>query len=564
MKKLMKAFATFATGLITIALTTVPGRAAETLIVDFGPLSRSVSVDSLEAFAEDGIVHDDLEFYIQLLEPERQADLQRALTASRDIDLVKISQFYYTPIGERLLAYIGTLFQTGARLNGQKAFRAAVIATAAEDSEISLMDVLRNYPSESVRVNLPEVIRGAREVITEADETLIFVDAVKAQATADAASSPLNLARLPDLTQVGPYGVQRVELTLEDLNRQGQPLAEAVEPRTYPATLFLPASYGDFERPLPVVVISHGLGDTRSSFLNAGEHIASYGFAVVLPEHIGSNSDHKQAMYRGLESETFLASEFLNRPLDISFLLDELDQQNATDYQGQLDLNRVAVIGHSFGGYTALALGGATIDFARLASRCAYEDNVALDAALLLECRALELLDTSEAVQQLGETGVRDERVQLVMAYAPVSNLFGSRGMERIEIPTMILGGVFDIVAPVVSEQASAFSWLQTDEKYFYMAENTSHGPGITGFTSKLFHIDQQLDQSVDEGIDLTRYISRSLAVAFSQVYLMKNTDYEPFLSAAYAEAVSEEPFNFHRVRQIPDSVVELLDTPKP
>ena len=555
----LEAMLSVTVGCTAIALSTLPGRAAEKISLDFGPFSRSISVDALEAYVEDGTLDDDLEHYLGQLSPARQEDVKTALTEGRDTDLVKLSRWYYAPMGERTLLFVGNLFPTGAHLNGQKAMRAAILATAAEDNNNSLLDIARNYPTEVLRVDMALMLRSTRQVIDEADRAVAVVDIAKELSQAEAADNPLpDLSTLPDLTQPGPYAVQQVELTLQDPARTSPgPFAES--PRTYPATVFLPQNLSAVEDTLPIIVLSHGLGDTRSNFFDMASHVASYGFAVALPEHVGSNLDYRQALFAGFTDEYFDASDFLDRPLDVSFLLDELERTNATQFQGRLNLDRVAHAGHSFGGYTALAVGGATVDFDRLAERCDPDANIVIDAAMVLECRALELRDDPAAVQRLGQDGVGDERVDLVMAFSPVSNIFGEQGIGQIQVPVMMEGGAFDILAPVVPQQVTTFNWLKTPEKYLYLAENTSHSPGFTGLTSRLFNIEEQFDQSVEEGMAISRSLNRALIVAFGKAYLQGQSEFEPFLTAAYAEATSEAPFNFHLVRELPAGTDEFL-----
>jgi predicted dienelactone hydrolase len=533
-----------------IALTALPGGAAETVTLDFGPFNRSIPVASLEAYAEDGTIDDELAYYLERLSPAGQEDFRTALTASREADVFGLSQWFYAPMGERTLVFAGNLFPTGARLNGQQALRAAILTSAAEDGSYSVMDLIRNYPTETVRVDAALALRSTRQVLDEADQTLAVVDIIKQASQAAAAQTPFSLGALSDLTQPGPYPVQQTELTLQDAARD----------RTYPATLFLPQTADASQGALPIIVMSHGLGDTRSNFFDIASHVASHGYAVALPEHVGSNLDYRKALFVGLTDDYFAAMDFRDRPLDITFLLDELERTNATTYQGQLNLGQVAIAGHSFGGYTALAVGGATIDFDRLAEQCDPDANIVLNPAMVLECRALELTDDPALVQQLGTDGVGDGRVQLVMAFSPVSNLFGQQGISQIQVPVMIEGGAFDILAPVVPEQVATFSWLQTPEKYLYLAENTSHSPGFTGLTSRIFNIDQQFDQGVDEGLVLNRSLNKSLIVAFGQVYLKGLDEFEPFLTAAYAEDTSEEPFEFHLVRELPPALLQLED----
>jgi predicted dienelactone hydrolase len=89
--------------------------------------------------------------------------------------------------------------------------------------------------------------------------------------------------------------------------------------RTFPVDLYLPTGGS-----APVIVISHGLGSDRLTFKYLATHLASYGFAVAVPEHPGSNAQQVQALINGLANEVTAPAELTDRPLDIKFLLDEL------------------------------------------------------------------------------------------------------------------------------------------------------------------------------------------------------------------------------------------------
>jgi predicted dienelactone hydrolase len=536
--------------LATWAWAPVPLRAAEEVVLDFGPLSRSIPVSSLVTFAETGQADAQLAPFLMRFNPDQQAQLRTALTAERETNLTRISQWFYDPMGEHTLLFLGQVAQTAARLNGQQALRSAIIAATAEDGQLSLLDVIRHFPTSSLRFDVAQILNRREQIVAEGRTTRALVEIVRQASAAQAAQAPvLDLATLPDLTQPGPYGSRQISLVLEDRTRD----------RTYPAEVFVPQNLADLDTPIPVIVISHGLGDRPASFFDIAAHAASHGFVVALPEHIGSNSTQKQAMLNGLDSESFKAQEFLDRPLDLSFLLDELDRLNSTTFGGQLQVDRVVAVGHSFGGYGVLAWGGATIDFDRLAQRCNPTANIVIDAALVLECRALELRAYPEIIQRLGEDGVKDDRVKLVMAFAPVSNLFGPTGMGRLSLPVMMFGGAFDIVAPVVPQQLSAFNWLTTPDRHLYLAENTSHGTDFTRVTSDFLNLDQYFEQSIDEALVLTRAVNKSLIVAFSQVYGANRPEFQPFLSAAYVEAISTDPFRLHRVSTLPPEAQDWL-----
>ena len=99
---------------------------------------------------------------------------------------------------------------------------------------------------------------------------------------------------------------------------------------------------------LPLVVVSHGTGSSPWVLRGLATHLARAGFAVVLLEHPGNS--------RNDDSLAHTAVNLANRPRHVRLVI---DAALADPVVGpRLSRAGVAVIGHSLGGYTALAVAG--------------------------------------------------------------------------------------------------------------------------------------------------------------------------------------------------------------
>lgn len=98
----------------------------------------------------------------------------------------------------------------------------------------------------------------------------------------------------------------------------------------------------------PCVVLSHGRGSSPLVYRSMAFHLAQNGFVVALPEHHGNNRNNN-------ELDGTLANLEM-RPRHLSLAIDTL--LSAPQLREFLQQENVAVIGHSIGGYGALAAAG--------------------------------------------------------------------------------------------------------------------------------------------------------------------------------------------------------------
>ena len=119
--------------------------------------------------------------------------------------------------------------------------------------------------------------------------------------------------------------------------------------------------YPDGEGPFPVIVFSHGAFASKDAYWALGEYWASYGYVSIHPSHDDSRQD---SGYRGGLIQVIRDSRLWeSRPTDISFVIDSLGQIEKLVFalRDKLDRSRIGVGGHSYGAYTAEAIGGATV-----------------------------------------------------------------------------------------------------------------------------------------------------------------------------------------------------------
>ncbi|MEM7769613.1 MAG: alpha/beta hydrolase [Cyanobacteria bacterium P01_A01_bin.37] len=562
--KLRRLLQTTVISFLSCMAAALPARSADNIYLDYGPFGRVLPITSLESFAENGTIDDELAPYLKRLPLEQQQKFQQVLgTPIPELgpeipeqigNPFALSQWLYSPIGEFVLARLGNLIQTQGRRNGEQAIRAALILTAAEPDGGSLIELIRNYPTGGIRLNLAEILALYRAINTNVEVTQRLGQAVTQASEAAAAAEPaLNYGALPLLAETGEFSVAQRSLLLQDNQRS----------RTFPVDLYLPQSSEALPDSVPVIVMSHGYGDTRTNAeaSAAARKLASNGFVVAIPEHVDSNKSYQADLSRGLNHDSFDVMEFINRPLDIRFLLDTLEQLNDAAFQGRLQLESVGLMGHSFGGYTALATAGATVDIDFLEQQCDVENPSPdkVNFALLLQCRLLELAafpeGNPEAIRQLTDGSLADERVGVVFALAPVSSLFGQTGMGKIQSPTIIMGGTSDIATPIALEQVIAFQGLTTPEKYLYLGDNLSHSPALTRLALNTLNPNSDIAENFDAAEELFSSLIVSVAIAQAQVHLQGDESYRRYLTSSYVESVSVEPVKLHLVRSFSDDL---------
>lgn len=488
---------------VLICLTAVPARAADTLVLGYGPLSRSIPVAALDTFVRQGTVTPALAPYIQQLGPQNGEQLRRFLRLGIDPGIVPVDAFLHSSLGTTLLGQLGQIVRVDLDRDGAVAIRAALVLAAGRPGGLTPLNFLESFPTKTLYVDgalLSSRINSFEALKVRADQAL-KVDAT-APVPPSAPTGKLNPA------SQGPYRFSRIAVR----SASSQP----------PADFYLSAAPGI----RPIVVISHGWGESRDTYIYLAQRWASHGFHVLAPVHPGSDRQWLLGLFGGRSTEVISPQDFVERPRTVAALLEQLAALARTDrrFAGRLDLQRVGIFGHSLGGDTALAAAGAPLDFSYLTRICTGTppDPFNLDLGYFVQCRA--------GSAGSGQMSLRLPQVRAAIASSPTASvLFGETGLGAVPVPTMVVTATDDTVAPAAIEQIDPFQRLPVPT-YLLALVGATH-----------FSVQGQNAPSLLPGTssnESARQALATLATAFWRVYLEDNASYAAYLTPGYVRAL--------------------------
>ena len=311
--------------------------------------------------------------------------------------------------------------------------------TQAQGRPITLLDLLQAIPGESVTIRLDRAIPILQRIHAQEQA----MERVMGQL-------PKLGAAPASLLQPGSFPIQTSVVKIP-VNTSAEHLQiTVVRPQGVPSR--------------PPVVISHGLWDAPSSFLGWAQHLASHGVPVFLARHPGSDHSQQAAMLAG-QAPPPDPKEFLRRPRDVKALLDALQAGTLPEAQG-IRAENVTVIGHSWGGTTALQLGGARSLPSPVWKECDELDHPNRNLSWVLQCTFLPAATADS---------MADPRITRVVAVSPPQGLVFAAGLADLRIPVLLVSGSNDQVVPPTPEALTPFASYPRGPHRLVLVEGGSH-----------------------------------------------------------------------------------------
>ncbi|MCZ8522910.1 MULTISPECIES: alpha/beta hydrolase family protein [Paenibacillus] len=200
----------------------------------------------------------------------------------------------------------------------------------------------------------------------------------------------------------------------------------------------------------PLVIISHGTGGSPLVYRTLARHLARNGFIVGMPEHPYNNRDNNS-----LEGTVH---NLANRPRHLRMATDWFFENGL--FKDKLMPDAVSIIGHSLGGYTALAAtGGVPTSFPH---------------------------ETPDGNPQLIEV-TSDKRIKSLVLLAPASVWFRAEGSLRtINLPILMLDAEKDPYTPSFHAQIILGGVADPKKIQYRTVKNAGHFSFLSPFPESM------------------------------------------------------------------------------
>jgi hypothetical protein len=146
------------------ALMAMPdATAAEQIVMKYGALERSISVAELSQFARTGELSPELRVYLRMARQDPEA-VRQTLNDEVSVNPRLLDRILNSRVGDIALEQIAQAIYTSSREANNAAMRSALILSASDDSRVSLIEVIENYPTPQVYVDGDRLVAAYQQV----------------------------------------------------------------------------------------------------------------------------------------------------------------------------------------------------------------------------------------------------------------------------------------------------------------------------------------------------------------------------------------------------------------
>ena len=147
-KTLLSMGGCLAVGLVSMGESAI---AAEKVTLTYGFVSMTIPIEDLETLATTGETSDELDQLLRMADQEPE-ELRATLNQPVELRLTVLDMALNSPPGEWMLDRISETVQPASGVGGRLALRSALIGSAADDDQLTLLELMQVYPSPEIVV----------------------------------------------------------------------------------------------------------------------------------------------------------------------------------------------------------------------------------------------------------------------------------------------------------------------------------------------------------------------------------------------------------------------------
>lgn len=125
--------------------------AADQVVLKYRIFRESISVDELSTFAETGKLSKSLQLNLALARQDPKA-IRQYLTQPVKVNVILLDRVLNSPVGNVITDQVSQVVHTPSRGADRQALRSALVLSARDDNNITLIETIQNYPTSQVQV----------------------------------------------------------------------------------------------------------------------------------------------------------------------------------------------------------------------------------------------------------------------------------------------------------------------------------------------------------------------------------------------------------------------------
>jgi len=345
-------------------------------------------------------------------------------------------------IGRKILTELSKTIKVPNDTNGIEIYN-TIENLLEEKKEVSTLDIIKAIPSEEISLDL--------------DNLILIISSWKNEL----AMQQNLISKLNNLEKINDEPTKKSDTKfISEFTKINKKIYASHRAKPLEVELWK-SNKTNYNKEL--IIFMPGLGGEINNFKWIGNELTKRGWPIVFIDHRGSNLKAITKVIEGGQSIPGIADFFLYRIKDLEAVL-----KSHENGEFGIPNNSYILMGHSLGALISLLYEGNKPND-QLEDRCdsALKDLAVTNLSKLLQCQISEIPFSKKN---------NANKASAIIGF----NSFGSlvwpkENSSGIKTPTLLIGGTYDLITPLINEQFKVFSALNNPYNRFLIIEGASH-----------------------------------------------------------------------------------------